>query len=165
MILKQLSDFLDSHDIKYVIIVHSPAFTAQEIAASAHVPGQELAKTVMIKVDGRIMMAVLPASEHIDFRLLRESLRANAVALATEAEFKGLFPGCEVGAMPPFGNIFNLDVVVAEDLAEDEEIVFNAGSHRERVKVLYRDFERLVQPKRAQFAVGRPIHMGTQATT
>ena len=153
--LKKLTDYLDTNDVKYVVLKHSPAFTAQEIAASAHLPGKELAKTVMVKVDGTMAMAVLPASSMIDFARLREGIGARAVELATEAEFKGLFPECEVGAMPPFGNLYQVKVFVDAHLKEDTEIAFNAGSHKELVRVPYVDFERLVQPRILDFGSGR----------
>lgn len=150
---KRLKEFLDSNGVKYVSISHSPAFTAQEIAALTHTPGQELAKTVIIKKDGKMAMAVLPASFQVDFELLREATGAKKVELATEREFRDRFPGCEVGAMPPFGNLYDMDVYVAEKLAEDENIAFNAGSHTELVKMAYADFARLVEPKPISFSV------------
>jgi len=153
MSVNRLKEFLDSHNVRYVSISHSPAYTAQAIAASAHVSGKELAKTVMIKVDGKMAMAVLPASYQVDFDVLKETLGASTVELSTEEEFKGLFPECEVGAMPPFGNLYDMQVVAAAKLAEDEEIAFNAGSHTELIKLAYKDFERLVQPKVVSFAV------------
>ncbi|UCG88903.1 MAG: YbaK/EbsC family protein [Gemmatimonadota bacterium] len=152
MPVKRLKEFLDSHNIKYVVISHSPAYTAQAIAASAHVSGKELAKTVMIKLDGKMAMAVLPASYQVDFDLLKKAVGAKKVELASEAEFKDLFPECEVGAMPPFGNLYDMDVFAAAKLAEDEEIAFNAGSHTELVKLAYKDFERLVTPKVVKFS-------------
>jgi Ala-tRNA(Pro) deacylase len=152
MPVKRLKQFLDSHKIKYVTISHSPAITAQEIAASAHIPGKELAKTVMVKVDGRMAMAVLPASYRVDFGLLQEISGAEKVELADEREFKDMFPECEVGAMPPFGNLYEMDVFVSEALAEDEEIAFNAGTHTELIRLAYKDFEELVKPKVAKLS-------------
>jgi Ala-tRNA(Pro) deacylase len=152
MPVKTLKDFLDRHGVKYVSIVHSPAFTAREIAASAHISGQVLAKTVIVKVDGRIAMAVLPANEKVDFELLRTTAGAERVELASEWEFNARFTGCEVGAMPPFGNLFDMEVFAATDLARDEEIAFNAGSHTELIRLAYRDFENLVHPRVMQFA-------------
>ncbi len=150
---QQLREFLDSNKVKYVQISHSPAYTALEIAASAHVPGKELAKTVVVKVDGKMAMAVLPASYHIDFNKLAKAAGPSKVSLAPEEEFGDLFPGCDVGSMPPFGNLYGMDVFVAKPLADDEEIAFNAGSHTELVRLLYKDFERLVRPKITDFAV------------
>jgi Ala-tRNA(Pro) deacylase len=152
MPVKRLKEFLDSNNIKYVTISHSPAYTAQAIAASAHVSGKELAKTVMVKVDGTMAMAVLPASCQVDFDLITEAMGAGHVELASEAEFKDLFPECEVGAMPPFGNLYDMEVCVAAKLAEDDEIAFNAGSHTELIKLSFKDFERLVKPKVLAFS-------------
>ena len=147
MPVTKLKEFLDREKVKYVTIRHSPAFTAQEIAATAHIPGKELAKTVMIKIDGQMAMVVLPASYRINFDLLADALGAKKVQLATEGEFRKLFADCELGAMPPFGNLYGMPVYVAEVLTEDEEIAFNAGSHIELMRLPYRDFERLVQPR------------------
>ncbi len=153
MPVKKLKEFLDANRIRYVAIIHSPAYTAQQIAASAHVPGKELAKTVVVKIDARLAMVVLPASYKVDFELLKAASGANKVELASEAEFKEKFPGCELGAMPPFGNLYGMDVYVAQSLSEDEEIAFNAGSHTELIKLAYQDYERLVGPKIAN--IGR----------
>lgn len=147
MPLQKLRDFLDSHSVKYVTIKHSPAFTAQEVAASAHIPGKELAKTVVVRLDGTMAMAVLPASYRVDMEQLKRATNANAVVLASEQEFKDMFPGSEVGAMPPFGNLFGMEVFVSKALAEDDEIAFNAGSHTELIRLPYRDFAELVKPK------------------
>lgn len=147
MPVKKLKEFLDANHIRYVSIRHSPAYTAQQIAASAHVKGKDLAKTVMVKLDGKLAMAILPASYKVDLDLLGQAAGAAKAELATEAEFKGMFPECELGAMPPFGNLYGMDVYVGQVLAEDEEIAFNAGSHTELIKLAYADFERLVRPK------------------
>ena len=152
MPVKTLKKFLDENKVKYVVISHSPAYTAQDIAASAHIPGKELAKTVMVKIDGKMSMAVLPASYKVDFKLLKKATGASDVVLASEPEFKDMFPECELGAMPPFGNLYGMDVFVAESLAEDEEIAFNAGSHTELVRLAYRDCERLVKPAVLRFS-------------
>jgi Ala-tRNA(Pro) deacylase len=152
MPVRSLQTFLDSHQVKYVTIRHSPAFTAQEIAASAHIPGKQLAKAVIVKLDGKLAMAVLPASDKIDFERLQAAAGARTVALAHEQDFQDQFPECEVGAMPPFGHLYGLDVWVAARLAEDEEIAFNAGDHTELIRMAYRDFVRLVQPKVGQFS-------------
>ena len=147
MPVKKLKEYLDSEKIKYVSLTHSPAFTAMEVAESAHVPGRELAKTVIVKLDGRMAMAVLPSTRKVDLNLLRESAGAEEAKLATEAEFKSLFPDCETGAMPPFGNLYGMEVYVSPNLAEDDQIAFNAGSHTEVMRLAYQDFERLVKPR------------------
>ena len=130
---------------------HSRAFTALEIAASAHIPGKQLAKTVMLKLGDKVAMAVLPASDRVDLAVLGAAAGQEAT-LCSEGEFKSLFPGCETGAMPPFGNLYDMDVWVSESLAEDEEIAFNAGSHTELVRLAYADFARLVDPSIAAFS-------------
>lgn len=147
MPVKRLKEFLDSHNVKYVTINHSPAYTAQEIAQSAHIRGKDLAKTVMVKIDGKMAMAVVPASQKVNLALLKQAAGAKVVDLARESEFEDRFPGCDPGAMPPFGNLYGMEVFVADTLAADEEIAFNAGSHTELIKTAYQDFERLVQPK------------------
>ncbi len=144
---KKLKEFLDSEKVKYVTIGHSVAYTAQEIAASAHIPGQELAKTVVVKLDGEMVLAVLPATVRVDLELLRKASGAKSAELARENEFAGIFPGCELGAMPPFGNLYGLEVFVAQRLTEDEQISFNAGTHTELIQLSYADFERLVRPR------------------
>lgn len=143
----KLKQFLDAHGVKYVTIAHSVAYTAQEIAASAHVRGKEMAKTVIVKVDGRLAMAVVPATLKVDLARLAAAAGAKTAEIATEQEFQHAFPECEVGAMPPFGNLYGVDVYVDRRLADDEEIVFNAGSHVELIRLKYADFERLVRPK------------------
>ena len=146
MPVKKLKDFLDSEKVKYVSMVHSPAFTAQEIASIAHIPGKELAKTVIVKVDGQFAMMVVSANDHVDFSKLRDVI-GSEVDLASESEFKDKFAGCEVGAMPPFGNLYDMPVFISNQLTKQENILFNAGSHSELVQVDFRDFERLVKPK------------------
>jgi Ala-tRNA(Pro) deacylase len=148
----QLKQHLDKNRVKYVTIRHSPAFTAQEVAAAAHVPGREMAKTVMVRLDDKMVMTVLPASERVVFDLLRDATGARTAELAGEAEFASLFPGCEPGAMPPFGDLYGVDVYVDQDLAADEEIAFNAGSFTEVIRMTYADFARLVHPKVVKFA-------------
>jgi|SRR5690348_9276223 len=147
-----LKSFLDRQHTRYVCISHSPAYTAQGIAALAHIPGGQLAKTVIVKIDGVLAMAVLPASSQIDLNKLKKAVGASVLALATEAEFRDKFPDCETGAMPPFGNLYDMQVYVEEALAKDEEIAFNAGSHRDLIRLSYADFERLVSPLVLNFA-------------
>ena len=155
MPVKKLKEFLDSNKVKYVSISHSAAYTAQEIAASAHVSGRELAKTVMVKIDGKMAMAVLPASYKVDLEHLKDAVKAATVELANEREFRDMFPGCETGGMPPFGNLYGMDVFVSAKLAEDQEIAFNAGSHTELLKLAYKDFEQRVKPRVVHFAAGK----------
>jgi Ala-tRNA(Pro) deacylase len=149
---KVVKEFLDQNNIKYVSIKHSRAFTAQEIAASAHIHGKKIAKTVVLKVDGKIVFAVLPATYKVDFNLLKEALKTDNLRLANELEFKDKCPGCEVGAMPPMGNLFGIETYVAASLVEDEEIAFNAGTHTELFRLNYSDYEKLVKPKILRFS-------------
>jgi Ala-tRNA(Pro) deacylase len=155
MPLSTLRAFLDKNGIQYLVISHSLAYTAQGIAALTHIPGQELAKTVILLVDGRLAMAVVPASFRVDLFKLKKYLGSETVELATESEFRDQFPDCETGAMPPFGNLYGLDVFVDESLEKDKEIAFNAGSHRELVRMSFSDFRRLVKPILLQIAAGR----------
>lgn len=151
MPVKKLKEFLDRERIKYLSIVHSTAYTAQEVAASTHITGKELAKTVIVKLDGEMAMAVLPANRKIVLQDLREVTGSDQVKFPSEEEFKERFPDCETGAMPPFGNLYEMEVYAAASLAENEEIAFNAGSHTEVIKLAYKDFERLVKPKIVSF--------------
>ena len=143
---KKLKEFLDSKNIEYVSIYHAAASTSQRIAATSHIPGKELAKAVVIKVDGKMAMAVLPASHSINFELFKKAVNVGKVELAGELAFVNLFPDCEVGAMPPFGNLYGMDVFVAKILSEDEEISFNAGTHTELIRMAYADFIKIVNP-------------------
>lgn len=144
---KTVKEFLDQNHVKYISIDHSPSFTAQEIAASAHVSGKQLAKTVILKLGGKLAMVVIPATDHINFSELKDFTGKKDVDLAKEAEFKSRFPGCEVGAMPPFGNLYGMPVYVSSHLIDQGEIAFNAGSHSELLKMSWEDFEKLVHPQ------------------
>jgi Ala-tRNA(Pro) deacylase len=155
--MRTLAKFLDEQQIRYVRITHSPAYTAQEIAASAHIPGRELAKTVMVKLDGKMAMAVLPADSKVDFHLLRETAGAETITLALEDEFEAMFPDCELGAMPPFGHLYGMDVYVAGSLLGAGMISFNAGTHTEILTMPFSDFERLVEPRVGYFTFRRPL--------
>jgi len=146
MPLSKLRDFLDSNDIKYLVISHSLAYTAQGIAALTHVSGKKLAKTVIVKVDGILAMAVVPASLHVDPDRLAALTGARALEIASEREFKDAFPDCETGAMPPFGNLYDMPVYADASLGDNEEITFNAGTHREVMRMAWGDFVRLVNP-------------------
>jgi Ala-tRNA(Pro) deacylase len=152
MVVRKLKEFLNSNKIKYDTIMHTPSYTAQEIAASAHISGKEVAKTVLVKIDGKMTMVVLPASRKVDLGLLKKVVGADIVELAGEQEFESRFPDCDLGAMPPFGNLYGMDVFVADELTKDEEIAFSAGSHTELIKLAYKDFEKLVHPKRAHIS-------------
>ncbi len=147
----KLRNLLDQEHVRYITIQHSPAYTAQEIAASAHIPGKELAKTVIAKIDNKLSMLVLPASYKVHLKLLSETLDTKNVELVPESEFENAFPECELGAMPPFGNLYDMDTYVDKSLEEDEEIAFNAGNHSELIKLAYKDYARLAKPKVISF--------------
>lgn len=148
---RKLKEFLNDNNIKYTTIQHSPAYTAQEIAAMAHIHGKQLAKTVIIKKDGKLAMAVLPANYYVDVEVLKKATKANSLTIASEEEFKDAFPECEIGAMPPFGNLYNMETFVEDSLSENKEIVFNAGTHTELIKISFEDFVKLVKPKLLSF--------------
>ena len=147
----RLKAFLDEHHVEYTMMTHSPAYTAQAAAATLHCPGKELAKTVVLRAGEDTLLAVLPASYHVSLKKLA-AVVGKTVRLATEQEFIGLFPDCELGAMPPFGELYKLPVCVDESLTADEEIVFNAGTHRDAIRMRYDDFARLAKPKIGTFA-------------
>src|SRR5262249_20357144 len=136
------------------VLNHVRTYTAQDTAQAAHVPGHEAAKSVVVKADERFVLAVLPRPRKVNLDQLRAALGAPEVRIAEENEFTSLFPGCEAGAMPPFGNLYGIEVCVEGSLAKDEEIVFNACSHVEAIKMKYSEFERLASPKIAAFASG-----------
>lgn len=143
----RLQQLLHEQCIGFETIHHARTATAHDTAHSAQIPEHELAKTVMVKLDGRMAMAVLSAAQRLDLGALRQATGASLVELALESEFAPLFPDCEAGAMPPFGNLYGLDVYVDDSLSEDEEIVFNAGSHTELIRIPFALFEQLVHPR------------------
>lgn len=147
MPVRTIRAFLDENNVRYVIVQHSPAYTAQEIAESVHVTGRAFAKSVMVRLDGRLAMVVLPATRQVDLEAVARDTGARSAALAEESEFEACFPECDPGAVPPFGNLFDLPVFISESLAAEDELVFNAGRHTEVMRLAYSDFERLVQPK------------------
>jgi Ala-tRNA(Pro) deacylase len=152
---KKLKEYLDNMNVKFVTINHPLSYTSQQTASVTHIHGKELAKTVIVKIDGKMAMVVLPASFKADLELVKNAAGANEVYMATEAEFQSMFPDCEAGAMPPFGNLYGMDVYTEEKLAEDEEIAFNAGSHMELIKLAYKDFARLVKPKMGRYTTSK----------
>ena len=143
----KLKECLNAHGVAHAIIPHPLAFTATSVAGAAHIPGKEMAKTVVVSLDGHLALAVVPANRKVDLGRLRQVTGALSAELADEREFIGDFPECEPGAMPPFGNLYGMPVFVEPHLAEDRQIAFNAGSHTELISMAYKDFERLVHPK------------------
>ncbi len=150
---ERLTHYLVENNVPFEPLKHHQAYTAQEIAAEQKVPGKQLAKVVMVKAEGQMAMLVLPATHRIDFRKLAGVLGCPEVQLAEEKEFSGLFPDCYPGAMPPFGNLYNVPVYVDWWLTQDPEIVFNAGTHSDALRVRYADYARLVSPIVAEFTV------------
>jgi Ala-tRNA(Pro) deacylase len=146
MPFSKLQHLLDANHVKYTRISHSPAYTSQEVAASAHIPGRELAKTVIVDIDGNLAMVVQSASSKVPLGRVKAAAGARDVHLAGEEQFRDRFPDCELGAMPPFGNLYGMEVYVVEALTEDDEIAFNAGTHTELIRLRYRDFAELVHP-------------------
>ncbi len=144
---QKMKEYLDSHNIKYMSIRHSPAFTTQEVAQATHIHGHQMAKVVMLKINGELAMAVTAADRMVDIPGIMRAAGTSDVALADEKEFESRFEGVETGAMPPFGNLYGMDVYVDRTLSKNREIAFNAGSHTEVIRMSYQDFERLVQPR------------------
>jgi len=146
MPLKKLIQYLEENQVKFTRIIHSTAYTAQVIAHRAHISGNMVAKTIILKEPGdKYLMAVVPANYQIDLDKI-SGLHGSKLELADEEEFCRLFPGCETGGMPPFGNLFGLRVYVSETLAHSNEIAFNAGNHRELLQLSFKDYNRLVKP-------------------
>ncbi len=143
---RKLINYLDSENIRYVTLEHSPAFTAQEVAESAHIRGHKLAKTVVIDIDNTLAMLVMPASYRADTEELKRSIKGFKLQLCSERQFSELFPGCELGALPPFGNLYGMEVYIARDLTQEPDIIFCAGTHSELIRMEYSDYQRLVRP-------------------
>lgn len=150
---KKIKDYLESKYVPYEVLEHETAFTALEIAEKQHLPGRCMIKSVIISADGQFVMCVLPAIHRIDFGKLKENLDANDVHLAEESEVAALFPDCEVGAEPPFGQLYDLRVYADKILEENNEIAFNAGTHTDMLRIKYRDFVKLTHPVVANFGV------------
>jgi Ala-tRNA(Pro) deacylase len=152
-ILKKLKDYLEKNQVRYEVGYHERVYTSQEIAAAMHVPGKELTKVIMVKADGKMVMLVLPASYRVDTKKLKKVVKCKRLGIAKEKDFEELFPDCEIGAMPPFGNLYHLEVWVDQVLTQDEFIVFQAGSHVETLRIKYSDYARLVNPRMGDFSV------------
>ena len=149
----RLQQCLETHRIEYSTITHPATYTAMRTAEAAHVPGRELAKCVMIWIDEQLAMAVIPATHRLDLEKLGRWAGLAGVRLASEEEFKSIFPDCEIGAMPPFGNLYGVQVYLADVLAHEKRIAFNAGSHSEAIEMTFADFDRLVKPTIAPISV------------
>lgn len=150
-IAQRVKTFLDENDVIYEHRQHEPVYTAQEVAAAEHVPGKEMAKTVILTDGEAFVMAVLPATRKVDLERARQVVGNPNLRLAEESEFAELFPGCELGAMAPFGNLYDVPVIVDQTLREDERVTFEAGTHVDTIRMAYTDFERLAEPAVADF--------------
>lgn len=148
---RKVKSYLEKAGIDYEVLEHDPVYTAQEVAAASHVKGKELAKAVMIKADGDQYMLVMPATRMINFEMLKENLGKKNVSLAPEEEFTQIFPDCEMGAMPPLGKLYNIKVLLDKSILDDEEIVFNAGTHHDIIKISLDDYMKLENPEKASF--------------
>jgi len=153
MIGGKMIDYLYHNHIRFKVIEHPMTFTAQGTAHSAHVPGKNFAKTVVLEINGKMNMMVMPAEYKVNLSFLKNIFWTDDVKLASEEELKGLFPDCEIGGMPPFGNLYGIDVFVSEELTKDDEIAFNAGNHTELVKMTYSDYAKLVHPNVLDFTI------------
>jgi Ala-tRNA(Pro) deacylase len=152
---KLIKEFLEENGAEYEVLEHAPAYTAQEVAAATHISGHDVAKVVMTKTGGAFIMAVLPASRHLDLDALQELLGSDEhPRLADEREFGELFPDCELGAEPPFGNLYHIPVIVDEMLTAETFITFNAGSHLEAIRMTYLDYDNLVHPQVGPIVTG-----------
>lgn len=164
MPVKQLEEYLDAHNVSYVVIAHSPAYTAKQIADLVQVDSGQIAKTVMIYLDGVLSMVVLPASCRIRMDRFSRAMGTELIDLASEQEFEDRFPECEVGAMPPFGRIYEIPMYMYEGFMESGDIVFRAGAHNEVIKMNFKDYKMLAQPMTlsegfARIGVTRPDWM------
>ncbi len=148
----RLDDFLTSRRIAFQRLPHRPVYTANRLAQALHVPGREVAKTVVLRTGSGYILAVMPATHHVDMKRARQELGTEQVDMASEEEMDRLFPDCERGAMPPFGSLYHLDTVVDESLMADEQIVFDAQSHAQAIRMAYRDFDAIEHPRMGHFA-------------
>jgi Ala-tRNA(Pro) deacylase len=153
--LGDVMDYLKHNNVHYEVIEHVPAFSAHEVAVVSHVPEKDLAKTLIVNADGKFYMVIMPADHRLDDHLLHDVLKAKHVHLASEEDLQQIFPDCEVGAMPPFGNLYALPVYADKTLADDDVIVFNACSHTKSIRLKMYDFLRLVKPVIAEFSQSR----------
>lgn len=149
----KIRELLDKGHINYQVLEHNPAFTSLEIAQAQHLPGHQVVKSVIVNGDGKSILCVLPSTHKIDFQKLKQELKLQDAALADEKEFAALFPGCEVGAMPPFGKLAGIEVYVDSNLLENDAIAFNAGTHTDMIKIKFKDYMQLEKPSVADFSV------------
>jgi len=146
MPVRQLTEFLDSSNVSYTTNNHLPTYTAQDLAQTMHISGHNVAKTIIVNIDNKLVMVVLPACEEINLSALQDALNAKHVEIAKESAFEDCFPLCDTGSMPPFGNLYGMDVIVSSTLAHDEVITFNAGNYTEVVNMSFADYKKIVSP-------------------
>jgi Ala-tRNA(Pro) deacylase len=151
-ISKSIREYLDSHKVSYESLPHSQAFEAREVAHALHIPEAQFAKAIVLRADGRLVMAVLPASHRVSFHHLRERLEVSHLEMAGESELASLCSDCELGAFPPFGRLCGMDVWVDSELTRSQEIIFNAGTHGEALRMKYADYACVENPHVAMFA-------------
>ncbi len=149
---ERLEQYFRENEVPFRHVTHPPAFSAPEVAAAQHVPGKQVAKVVLAKADETLVMCVVPANKHVNFRLFAETLKVSEVRLAHEDEFSTRFADCELGAMPPFGNLYGIPVYLDVSLSDDPEIVFLAGTHTDSMRIRYPDYVRLVHPQIVEVA-------------
>jgi Ala-tRNA(Pro) deacylase len=148
----QITDYLEEKRVNYQICAHRPAFTSQQMAAEEHVPGMNVAKPVIVQADGKYYMCVLPACCKVDLETLRSHLGAGEVELASEKDMSQLFPDCELGAEPPFGNMYGITTIMDKTLSHDKYLLFQAGKHDQAVRISLNDYETLVHPRVLDFS-------------
>ena len=148
----RLDEFLTNRQVPFQRLRHPPVYTANHVAQALHVPGREMAKTVLVRTANGYILTVLPATHRVDLDRLEHDLHERNLDLASEAEMERIFPDCERGAMPPFGSLYDVPTLVDESLAEDEEIVFEGQDHEQAIRMRYRDFEAVERPRLGHFA-------------
>ena len=146
MVCKRVTSYLETHDVRFEVLPHRIDYTAQETAADTHTPGRDFAKTILLDMPGGHAMAVVPAVYKVDLEKIRQGIGTGQVKLSDEETMSEVCPDCEVGAEPPFGNLYDLPVYVDPMLTQDEYITFNGGTHEEAIRMRYGDWERIVHP-------------------
>ncbi len=149
---QRIRDFLDSQNVFYETIHHSQAFTAQEVAHSLHVSGKKCVKAVVAEGDHKTVIVVMPASHRLNFQELKSAMKVKQLEMLVEGELVGLFPDCDIGAIPPIGNLYGIDVWVDRAVASTEKIVFCAGTHEDCIRMRYSDFAKMTRPFVAHFS-------------
>jgi len=162
MAIQRLTELLDQEGVRYVLLRHPLAYTAQQTSEAAHISGRLMAKTVMVRLDGRMAMVVIPACTRVDLHELALATGAHEVRLAAEAEFQRVFPDSEIGAEPPLGNLYGVPVYISEALTRNDLLAFNAGTHEELIELRYADYDRLVRPTIVRCSVHETAELATR---